>query len=190
MRMRFICPAATIAVAGLLGLGLSPSPGFGQSLTPQEAVELYGAAWGEPDPERRRELLERAWADDGVYTDPTAEVKGREALVAHIGGFLEQTDGGRIVLASRVDHHHGTRLRFRWEMRSADGKVLAEGMDYGRARRRRAARADRRFLRSFSAARVGLESLAESAFVVEALRSGRLGPRSREGSSNLVEGLR
>lgn len=58
-------------------------------------------------------------------------MKGREALVGHIGGFLAQAQGGRIVIASRVDHHHDTRLRFSWAMQSADGNVLAEGMDYG-----------------------------------------------------------
>ncbi len=120
------------ALASLIGCALlMPGSLLAQNLTPQEAVDLYGEAWAEPDEERRRELLERAWAEDGVYTDPTAEVKGREALVAHIEGFLEQAQGGRIVIASRVDHHHGTRLRFSWTMEAADGRALAEGMDYG-----------------------------------------------------------
>lgn len=120
------------ALAGLIVCGLLvPGALLGQSLTAQEAVDLYGAAWAEPDEERRRGLLERAWAEDGVYTDPTAEVTGREALVAHIGGFLEQAQGGRIVITSQVDHHHGNRLRFSWAMQSAAGQTLAEGMDYG-----------------------------------------------------------
>ncbi len=120
------------ALAALLaGALLAPGALPAQSLTPQEAVDLYGVAWAEPDEERRRELLERSWAEDGVYTDPTAEVKGREALVAHIGGFLEQAQGGRIVITSQVDHHHDTRLRFSWAMQSAAGQTLAEGMDYG-----------------------------------------------------------
>lgn len=120
------------ALAGLIVCALLvPGALRGQDLTAQEAVDLYGAAWAEPDEERRRGLLERAWAEDGVYTDPTAEVKGREALVAHIGGFLKQAQGGRIVITSQVDHHHGIRLRFSWAMQSAAGQTLAEGMDYG-----------------------------------------------------------
>ena len=118
---------ATLIACAFLMPGSLPA----QDLTAQEAVDLYGQAWAEPDEDRRRELLERAWADDGVYTDPTAEVKGREALIAHIGGFLEQAQGGRIVVTSGVDHHHGTRLRFSWAMQSAAGQTLAEGLDYG-----------------------------------------------------------
>ena len=119
--------ALVLAILALTGPGLA----LAQKLTPKEAVELYGAAWGEPDEAKRRELLEKAWADDGVYTDPTAEVTGRDALVAHIGGFLEQTQGAQIVITSGVDSHHGKRLRFSWQMQNADGAVLAEGIDYG-----------------------------------------------------------
>ena len=126
---RILCSGALVSL--LVCALLVPGSLLGQNLTAQEAVDLYGAAWAEPDEERRRDLLERAWAEDGVYTDPSAEVKGREALVAHIGGFLEQAQGGRIVITSQVDHHHGTRLRFSWAMQSAAGQTLAEGMDYG-----------------------------------------------------------
>ncbi len=133
---RYSVRPMTAQISGLLiavlVLVLS-TPGLlsAQKLTPEEAVELYGAAWSEPDETKRRELLERAWADDGVYTDPTAEVTGRDALVAHIGGFLDQTQGARIVITSGVDSHHGTRLRFSWQMQNADGAVLADGIDYG-----------------------------------------------------------
>ena len=96
-----------------------------------ETVAAYGAAWNETDVEKRRELLEKAWAEDGVYTDPTAEVHGREALLAHITGFQAQSGGARIVLTTAVDSHHGTRLRFGWKMVGADGTELAEGLDYG-----------------------------------------------------------
>ena len=52
-----------------------------------EAVAAYGAAWNETDEAKRRTLLEQSWADDAVYQDPTGRAEGREALVAHIGGF-------------------------------------------------------------------------------------------------------
>src|SRR5689334_20533143 len=45
-----------------------------------EVVASYGAAWNETDESARRKLLEAAWADDGVYCDPTATVTGRDAL--------------------------------------------------------------------------------------------------------------
>jgi len=110
---------------------LTPAASPGQALSPEKVVELYGAAWLEPDEQARREILEKAWADDGVYTDPTAEIKGREALIAHIQGFHSQSNGSSIEITSSVDSHHGTRLRFSWAMKSADGKILTEGMDYG-----------------------------------------------------------
>jgi hypothetical protein len=36
----------------------------------------YAAAWDAHDEGERRALLERAWADDGVYCDPTARIVG------------------------------------------------------------------------------------------------------------------
>ena len=124
---------STVRLAAVLALLALTVPGFAsaQKLTPREAVDLYGAAWSEPDEAKRRELLEKAWADDGIYTDPTAEVKGREALVAHIGAFLEQSQGGQIVIASGVDSHHGKHLRFSWKSLNADGEMTGEGIDYG-----------------------------------------------------------
>jgi hypothetical protein len=95
-----------------------------------ETVTTYAAAWGEPDEGKRRRLLEAAWADDGVYTDPTVLVEGREALVAHIGGFLATTPGARIRATSGIDTHHG-RLRFTWTMHAADGSLVVEGVDFG-----------------------------------------------------------
>jgi hypothetical protein len=94
-----------------------------------EVVAGYAAAWCEPDEAARRHLLERAWADEGVYCDPTATVEGREALVAHIGEFHERLPGTRIVAASGVDEHHGY-LRFAWQVVAPDGVVTGEGVDF------------------------------------------------------------
>ncbi len=95
-----------------------------------KVVGAYGAAWNEPDEASRRKLLEAAWSDDGVYCDPTAEVVGREALVAHIAGFHGQFAGGRIDLTSGVDEHDGW-LRFAWTVVGADGSTLMDGFDIG-----------------------------------------------------------
>ena len=99
-------------------------------MEPTELTALYMAAWHEPDRARRQELLERIWAEDGTYTDPTAHVEGRAALVEHIGGFHKQFPGARLEAASGVDAHHG-KLRFNWRMRLADGTVFVEGIDFG-----------------------------------------------------------
>ena len=94
-----------------------------------EIVAAYALAWNAPDGAERRRALERAWTDDGVYSDPTAEVAGRDALLAHIGGFQAQMPGARIVLTSGVDEHHGM-LRFTWALRGSDGATITDGVDF------------------------------------------------------------
>ena len=94
-----------------------------------DAVASYGAAWNEPDAAQRRALLDRAWADGGTYQDPTASVEGRDALVAHIGGFHEMMPGHTIDLTSGTDTH-GQVFRFAWAMHHGE-EVAAEGMDFG-----------------------------------------------------------
>ena len=98
----------------------------------RQVIEAYAAAWCEPDEAARRRLLERAWADDGAYTDPLAHVVGREELVRHIGEFHRQAPGVRIVRASGIDQHHRL-LRFGWTVFGATAPPLAglEGTDFG-----------------------------------------------------------
>src|SRR3954452_1800319 len=95
-----------------------------------DVVDAYGAAWNETDEAARRKLLGQAWAEDGVYCDPTATVDGRDALVAHIGGVHALLPGARIDTSSGVDEHDGW-LRFAWTMISADGTSAMEGFDVG-----------------------------------------------------------
>ena len=98
-------------------------------MDPNEVVEAYGAAWNEPDDARRLALLERSWADDGVYQDPSGRAEGRTALHAHIGGFHSIMDGHTIDTTSKIDVY-GDNFRFAWTMRNG-GDVVLEGMDFG-----------------------------------------------------------
>lgn len=75
-------------------------------------------------------MLEKSWAENGIYSDPLGEVVGREALVHHIARFHQQFGGDRIVLSSGVDDHHD-RLRFTWVRVSSEGNRLSEGTDFG-----------------------------------------------------------
>src|SRR6476619_735068 len=72
-----------------------------------ELVKVYSAAWNEPDAQHRRDLLEKVWASGVTYTDPQSHVEGREALVEHIGRFLKNSPGARIIQSSHADFHHG-----------------------------------------------------------------------------------
>ena len=96
-----------------------------------EMVDAYGNAWNESDESARRALLEQAWADDGVYCDPTARAEGRDALLAHIAGFRETFPGARIEMRSGVDEH-GDNFRFAWALVDGEGNVSIEGVDFGR----------------------------------------------------------
>ena len=98
--------------------------------TAEEIVLAYVAAWVETDEGKRRALLEKSWAENGTYNDPTVEVVGREALVQHIGGIHKRFAGHRIILTSGVDEHHGW-LRFTWAMVSPEGSRVSEGIDFG-----------------------------------------------------------
>ena len=99
-------------------------------MDPTELVRAYADAWSEPDRALRQQLLERIWAEDGTYTDPTAHIAGRSGLVDHIGAFFEQFPGAHVELTSEIDAHH-VMLRFTWRMVLEDGEVLGEGTDFG-----------------------------------------------------------
>ena len=98
--------------------------------SPSDALAAYMAAWNEPDEAKRNALLEKGWADDGLYVDPVAEGRGREALSQIIAGFHAQAPGARIDLASGIDQHHN-QIRFAWTYVQADGKTAIEGIDAG-----------------------------------------------------------
>lgn len=95
----------------------------------EQVLEHYLAAWNETDAARRAALLAQCWAKDGVYSDPTVEVKGAAALSAMIGKVQQQYPGARLERTSRLDAHHDV-LRFGWRMVLADGKALPEGVDF------------------------------------------------------------
>ena len=95
-----------------------------------EVVQAYGEAWNTPDEARRRELLDKAWADDGLYVDPVSEGRGRDALMEIIAGFHAQSPGARIDLTSGIDQHHN-QIRFAWSFVTPDGKTAIEGIDAG-----------------------------------------------------------
>jgi hypothetical protein len=95
-----------------------------------ETVAAYGAAWNEPEEDKRRTLLEQSWAEGAVYQDPTGRAEGRDALVAHIGGFQQMFPGNTIENTSGVDTY-GEVFRFAWVMRDASGSPALEGMDFG-----------------------------------------------------------
>ena len=94
-----------------------------------QVIADYCAAWGEPDVARRRELLNKSWAPDGTYTDPTVHVAGQQDLIRYISDFQQRFPGVKIVATSQADFHHGV-ARFTWRMVEGSGTTRVEGIDF------------------------------------------------------------
>ena len=94
----------------------------------KDTIEAYMAAWNEKDEAKRRQLIDKCWADASTYTDPMSDVKGKEALAATIADFQGQMPGASIDIISGIDEHHG-RIRFGWKL--MNGPQPLEGIDIG-----------------------------------------------------------
>ena len=95
-----------------------------------EIVRTYVQAWHERDETTRRRLLERSWADGGVYTDPNSTIEGRDALLEAIADFHQNRPDVRIEVRSPVDGF-GRHFRFVWATVDPRGQILREGIDVG-----------------------------------------------------------
>jgi SnoaL-like domain len=95
-----------------------------------ETIDTYAQAWSVTDAAASRRLLDAAWAEGGRYSDPMSQAEGRDGLAGLIAGFHQQMPGATIVRTSGVDEHHGT-FRFTWAVKSADGSIAMEGVDFG-----------------------------------------------------------
>lgn len=97
-------------------------------MTTQAVLDAYNAAWGEPDVDARRALLQLAWADDGVYTDPMTVAEGREALIEWISVMHQQFPGCGIQQTGDVDEHHRC-VHFTWDF-TVGGTPVLSGRDF------------------------------------------------------------
>ncbi len=129
-RMFCIAGATMVAIMMCAQLGVVGAADKAEDVV--AIVDAYVGSWNEADDAARRSLLETAWSDDGVYTDPSAEVKGRDALFDHTGNFVSNPDmkGFSLERVSGVDVHHKL-LRFDWALKSPDGNVVMAGVDFG-----------------------------------------------------------
>lgn len=97
------------------------------TITTGHVVDAYLAAWNEPDPDRRAQLVERAWTADGRYRDPMLEADGRAAIAELAAGVQAAYPGTTFRRTTEIDGHHDS-LRFGWELAGPDGTVVA-GLD-------------------------------------------------------------
>ncbi|HEY0937836.1 MAG TPA: nuclear transport factor 2 family protein [Trebonia sp.] len=92
-----------------------------------ELAQRYLAAWNETDPAARRALIDEVWSPGARYTDPLADVAGRDEVDALIAAAQGQFPGMTFRLAGPVDAHHD-QARFTWEL-GPDGTALVVGFD-------------------------------------------------------------
>ncbi|MFI8228921.1 nuclear transport factor 2 family protein [Streptomyces sp. NPDC085900] len=95
----------------------------------ENAVARYFEAWNAAGEEEVAKAVAAAWAADGSYTDPLADVSGHEGIAAVITGAHAQFPGFAFRPVGTVDGHHDT-ARFAWELVSeADGSAPVAGYD-------------------------------------------------------------
>ncbi|MEU9368583.1 nuclear transport factor 2 family protein [Streptomyces avermitilis] len=95
----------------------------------ESAVARYFEAWNAGDQDALAKAVAAAWAEDGSYTDPLADVRGHEQITAVIAAAHEQFPGFAFRLTGTVDGHHDI-ARFAWELvNEADGSAPVAGSD-------------------------------------------------------------
>jgi uncharacterized protein YndB with AHSA1/START domain len=125
-------PAGEPPVAHLAGwrhaLATLAYAGSADQLAPvlADRVADWLAAWNEPDPARRAELLGRCLADGGRFRDPTSAVDGAGQLADHIGMVQRLTGGARLAGRGGPEACHGL-VRFGWAAVGPGEVVLATG---------------------------------------------------------------
>ncbi|RPE37658.1 SnoaL-like protein [Streptomyces sp. Ag109_O5-1] len=95
----------------------------------QTAAARYFEAWNATEPEALGKAVAEAWAPEGGYTDPLADVCGHAQITAVIAAAHEQFPGFVFRPLGAVDGHHDT-ARFGWELvNEADGSAPVAGFD-------------------------------------------------------------
>jgi hypothetical protein len=95
-----------------------------------EVVVRYLAAWNEPEARKRRELVAKAWTEDGTYVDAARDGKGHDSLDAMIATAQGHFPGYRLRLASGIEAHHDY-LRFSWVAGgTAEAPLYIKGTDF------------------------------------------------------------
>lgn len=135
MNRRTILKLVTIPV---VAAGLAPTPSRSETTDTRrppmsnvnESVVRYLAAWNEPDAARRRNLVARAWAEDGTYVDGARDGRGHDEISAMIGKAQEHFPGYRLQLVSGIETHHDY-VRFSWAAGgTADAPLYIKGTDF------------------------------------------------------------
>jgi hypothetical protein len=91
-------------------------------------IDTYFEAYGEPDADRRSDLIGRVWSADGRLIDPPLDGAGHVGINEMAEALQVQFPGATFRRTSEIDRHHGF-ARYEWEMLDADGTPVLTGLD-------------------------------------------------------------
>jgi SnoaL-like domain len=91
--------------------------------------DIYAAAWKEPTAQGKQAALAASVSPACTYRDPLTQFEGHAALIEGMLDFHRQVPGGHFETTYFLAHHD--RSIARWNMRTGDGVVAAEGITYG-----------------------------------------------------------
>ncbi len=94
----------------------------------EASVDAYVAAWNEPDPVVRAQLLSGSVTDDFEFTGPTGTFRGRDAVEGLIVALQSRLVGATVARLGPIEG--GT---FRWAIVADGGATLLEGVDQAEA---------------------------------------------------------
>lgn len=95
-----------------------------------ELVDKYFASLNETDGERRRELIEQVWTENGKFVSPLGIAVGHDAIDFKVERGLEQLTGSEVRRASDIETLHDC-LRFKFEVVNKEGEAFIGGVDFG-----------------------------------------------------------
>jgi hypothetical protein len=91
-------------------------------------IDTHLAAYCEPNPERRAELVASVWRTDGALIDPPFDGSGHDGIAAMAGVVLTHYADHSFRRTTAIDAHHAF-ARYGWELVAADGTVAVNGTD-------------------------------------------------------------
>jgi hypothetical protein len=117
---------------------------------PNAIADRYVALWNEPDQNRRRKLIQELWTEDGAHIlqppreirdiaarpgvglSASLEARGYAALEARATSAHEEFVASGSFRFQRRDNVEivADVIKFNWEMVSADGEVVAVGLEF------------------------------------------------------------
>jgi len=95
-------------------------------------IERYLAMWHEPDPERRREIVEALWAEDAENKSRKFAFHGHAEIIPRVTRAHDEyvASKGFVFRSSGNTDAHNNVVKFFWEMVPRNGgPIEARGLD-------------------------------------------------------------